>query len=135
MIEKPATLFALKPYSPEHGPNVRICKENHLLFTFFPGNKWLPSELEILTCLDLLRAVSKFVETVHWKEALKILKLAVTRSSTLVAPPSSSSSLSTHSSSHLWEAHTSFAEAEVYFKKGKKDDNSFFFTDCKVFTD
>ena len=37
---------------------------------------------------DLLRAVSKFVESVHWKEALKILKLAVTRSSTLVAPPS-----------------------------------------------
>ena len=74
---------------------------------------------------DLLRAVSKFVETVHWKEALKILKLAVTRSSTLVAPPSSSSlSSSGHhhaassSSSHLWEAHTSFAEAEVYFKKG-----------------
>ncbi len=65
----------------------------------------------------MLRAVSKFVETVHWKEALKILKLAVTRSSTLVAPPSSS--ISSHSSSHLWEAHTSFAEAEVYFKKGK----------------
>ncbi len=61
--------------------------------------------------------MSKFVETVHWKEALKILKLAVTRSSTLVAPPSSS--ISSHSSSHLWEAHTSFAEAEVYFKKGK----------------
>jgi len=36
-----------------------------------------------------MRAVSKFVETPHWKEALKILKLAVTRSSTLVAPPSS----------------------------------------------
>ena len=38
---------------------------------------------------DLLRAVSKFVESIHWREALKILKLAVTRSSTLVAPPSS----------------------------------------------
>ena len=28
---------------------------------------------------DLLRTVARFVETVHWKEALKILKLAVTR--------------------------------------------------------
>jgi hypothetical protein len=77
-----------------------------------------PSLKKDMHVLDLLRAVSKFVETVHWKEALKILKLAVTRSSTLVAPPSSS--ISSHSSSHLWEAHTSFAEAEVYFKKGKR---------------
>merc|ERR1719334_688889 len=62
---------------------------------------------------DLLRAVSKFVETTHWKEALKILKLAVTRSSTLVAPPHTS-----HVSNPChWEPHTSFAEAEVYFKK------------------
>ena len=38
---------------------------------------------------DLLRTVAKFVESAHWKESLKILKLAVTRSSTLVAPPSS----------------------------------------------
>merc|ERR550517_962704 len=62
---------------------------------------------------DLLSAVSKFVETSHWKEALKILKLAVTRSSTLVAPPSTSHI----SNPHHWEPHTSFAEAEVYFKK------------------
>ena len=62
---------------------------------------------------DLLRAVSKFVETQHWKEALKILKLAVTRSSTLVAPPSTSHV----ANPHHWEPHTSFAEAEVYFKK------------------
>merc|ERR1719394_2377557 len=63
---------------------------------------------------DLLRAVSKFVESVHWKEALKILKLAVTRSSTLVAPPSTG-----HSREHHWEPHphTSFAEPDVYFKK------------------
>ena len=38
---------------------------------------------------DLLRTVAKFIETQHWREALKILKLAVTRSSTLVAPGSS----------------------------------------------
>merc|ERR1719334_942130 len=62
---------------------------------------------------DLLRAVSKFVETIHWKEAMKILKLAVTRSSTLVAPPSTNHV----SNPHHWEPHTSFAEAEVYFKK------------------
>ena len=37
---------------------------------------------------DLLRTVAKFIETQHWREALKILKLAVTRSSTLVAPGS-----------------------------------------------
>merc|ERR1719431_683241 len=54
-----------------------------------------------------------FVETTHWKEAMKILKLAVTRSSTLVAPPSTSHI----SNPHHWEPHTSFAEAEVYFKK------------------
>ena len=29
---------------------------------------------------DLLRTVAKFIETQHWREALKILKLAVTRS-------------------------------------------------------
>ena len=64
---------------------------------------------------DLLRAVSKFVESVHWKEALKILKLAVTRSSTLVAPPSTGH-ISNPQHSH-WEPHTSFAEAEVYYSK------------------
>merc|ERR1719305_1018068 len=62
---------------------------------------------------DLLRAVSKFVETSHWKEALKILKLAVTRSSTLVAPPSTSHI----SNPHHWEPHTSFAEAEVFSRR------------------
>merc|ERR1719445_1937769 len=62
---------------------------------------------------DLLRAVSKFVETPHWKEALKILKLAVTRSSTLVAPPSTSHT----PTPHLWEAHAAFSESDLYFKK------------------
>ena len=37
---------------------------------------------------DLLRTVSKLVETQHWKQALQILELAVTRSSTLTAPAS-----------------------------------------------
>ena len=56
---------------------------------------------------DLLRTVAKFVESAHWKESLKILKLAVTRSSTLVAPPSSGAM------SYHWET----TEADVYFKK------------------
>lgn len=51
----------------------------------------------------------------HWKEALKILKLVVTRSSTLVAPP-----ISLHSSS--WESslaspHPSFTDTEIFTKK------------------
>ena len=37
--------------------------------------------------VDLLRVVAKYIEGIHWKEALKVLKLVVTRSSTLVAPP------------------------------------------------
>ncbi len=82
---------------------------------------------------DLLRTVAKFVESPHWKEALKILKLAVTRSSTLVAPPAAASSgvATTASSSaasslsYHWEPNVSgaggggpnFAEADLYFSK------------------
>ena len=49
----------------------------------------------------------------HWKEALKILKLAVTRSSTLVAPPSSGGI------PYHWETTSGapFQEADFYFKK------------------
>ena len=64
---------------------------------------------------DLLRAVSKFIESAHWREALKILKLAVTRSSTLVAPPTTG--FGYQPTSHHWEPHTSFAEADVYLRK------------------
>jgi hypothetical protein len=62
---------------------------------------------------DLLRTVAKFIQSPHWKEALKILKLAVTRSSTLVAPPS------TGAMSYHWEttSASNFAEADMYFKK------------------
>ena len=61
----------------------------------------------------------------QWKEALKILKLAVTRSSTLAAAPSTGS---TSISSELSVfSHTSFAEAEMYTRihrdlPGKKVD-------------
>ncbi|XP_064544555.1 protein furry isoform X5 [Drosophila montana] len=42
---------------------------------------------------DLLRAIGKYLDTVNWKDSLKILKLIVTRSSSLqVVPPSDGSS-------------------------------------------
>ncbi|KAF5298944.1 hypothetical protein FQR65_LT19560 [Abscondita terminalis] len=65
---------------------------------------------------DLLRVIAKYIEGVHWKEALKILKLVVTRSSSLVAPPASVQ----HS---YWEGsltsvpHPSFTDTEVFTKK------------------
>lgn len=65
---------------------------------------------------DLLRVIAKYIEGAHWKEALKILKLVVTRSSTLVAPPIQNQS--------YWESsiisstpHPSFAESEIFAKK------------------
>lgn len=45
----------------------------------------------------------------HWKEALRILKMAVTRSSSLVVPPASSHT-------HYWDHHV-FADIESHFKK------------------
>ncbi|KAF2356423.1 Cell morphogenesis protein C-terminal [Trinorchestia longiramus] len=38
---------------------------------------------------ELLSVIAKHMEGIHWKEALRILKLAVTGSSSLVLPPSS----------------------------------------------
>jgi hypothetical protein len=64
---------------------------------------------------DLLRVIVKYIEGVHWKEALKILKLVVTRSSSLVAPP-----ISMHSN---WESslnplpHPSFNEDSLFTRK------------------
>nr|CAD7437486.1 unnamed protein product [Timema bartmani] len=64
---------------------------------------------------DLLRVIAKYIEGTHYKESLKILKLVVTRSSTLVAPP-----ISVHPSH--WEPsatslHPSFTDSEVFTKK------------------
>ncbi|XP_046667613.1 protein furry isoform X2 [Homalodisca vitripennis] len=60
---------------------------------------------------DLLRVIAKYIEGQHWKESLKILKLVVTRSSSLVAPP-----LPTHHST--WEPHPSWSsDTEVFSKK------------------
>lgn len=64
---------------------------------------------------DLLRVIVKYIEGVHWKEALKILKLVVTRSSSLVAPPTT---LHSH-----WESaittipHPSFTEIDSFTRK------------------
>ncbi|KAL1131070.1 hypothetical protein AAG570_012307, partial [Ranatra chinensis] len=60
---------------------------------------------------DLLRVIAKYIEGTHWKEAMKILKLVVTRSSTLVAPP-----LPSHHS-HWESPHPSFADSEIFSKK------------------
>lgn len=53
------------------------------------------------------------MEGPHWKEALKVLKLVVSRSSTLVAPP-----LTSHHHTH-WEPspHLSFTDVELFTKK------------------
>ncbi|XP_044597140.1 protein furry isoform X1 [Cotesia glomerata] len=64
---------------------------------------------------ELLRVISKYVEGPLWKEALKILKLVVTRSSTLVAPPTT-----VHGSSwepSLTSPHPSFTDTEIFTKK------------------
>ncbi|XP_063413170.1 protein furry-like isoform X1 [Mytilus trossulus] len=63
--------------------------------------------------LELFYTVCRHVGTSHWKDALKILKLAVTRSSTLAAAPPNLGigEMSTYVS------HTSFAETEIFVKK------------------
>ncbi|XP_048243647.1 protein furry-like isoform X3 [Haliotis rufescens] len=67
---------------------------------------------------EVFHTATKYIQSVHWKEALKILKLAVTRSSTLAAaPPSLSFSVSSELSMY---SHTSFAEAEIYTKIHKE---------------
>ncbi|KAK0097546.1 hypothetical protein PV326_001186 [Microctonus aethiopoides] len=68
---------------------------------------------------ELLRVISKYVEGPHWKEALKILKLVVTRSSTLVAPPTSVHASSWESS--MTSPHPSFTDTEIFTKKELPD--------------
>uniref|UniRef100_A0A336LX10 CSON006579 protein n=1 Tax=Culicoides sonorensis TaxID=179676 RepID=A0A336LX10_CULSO len=60
-------------------------------------------------CADLLRVISKFLDTPHWREALKILKLVVTRSSTLQVVPQYSEKSYHH--------HGSYSDSEVFCKK------------------
>ena len=63
---------------------------------------------------DLLRVIAKYVGGSHWKEALKILKLVVARSSTLVAPTAIHSHMESSPS-----PHPSFSENEIFTKKVK----------------
>lgn len=68
---------------------------------------------------DLLRVIVKYIEGIYWREALKILKLVVTRSSSLVAPP-----ISVHTT---WDSsspnppaptiHPSFNEDSMFARK------------------
>ncbi|XP_055625091.1 protein furry isoform X2 [Toxorhynchites rutilus septentrionalis] len=61
---------------------------------------------------DLLRVISKHLDSPNWKEALKILKLVVTRSSSLQVVPQT-----TESSSSYANIHGSFSDSEVFCKK------------------
>nr|XP_027232394.1 uncharacterized protein LOC113823874 [Penaeus vannamei] len=57
-----------------------------------------------------IEGLAKYIEGSHWKEALRILKMAVTRSSSLVVPPASSHT-------HYWDHHV-FADIESHFQEG-----------------
>lgn len=74
---------------------------------------------------DLLRVISKILDGVHWKEASKILKLIVTRSSSLQVVPQQVAT-ERYSSPFFW--HGSYSDSEVMFKKelaGRTMDFSF----------
>ncbi|XP_049542885.1 protein furry isoform X2 [Anopheles darlingi] len=62
---------------------------------------------------DMLRIISKYLDSPNWKEALKILKFVVTRSSSLQVVPQSSEV----SSSAFANLHGSFSDSEVFCKK------------------
>ncbi|XP_035794162.1 protein furry-like isoform X3 [Anopheles albimanus] len=62
---------------------------------------------------DMLRIISKYLDSPNWKEALKILKFVVTRSSSLQVVPQSSEV----SSSSFANLHGSFSDSEVFCKK------------------
>uniref|UniRef100_A0A182QIV4 Cell morphogenesis protein N-terminal domain-containing protein n=1 Tax=Anopheles farauti TaxID=69004 RepID=A0A182QIV4_9DIPT len=62
---------------------------------------------------DMLRIISKYLDSPNWKEALKILKFVVTRSSSLQVVPQSSEG----SSSSFANLHGSFSDSEVFCKK------------------
>ena len=62
---------------------------------------------------ELFNTVAKHVQGSHWKEAIKILKLTVARSSTLTAAPPSSSS----SSESPFTGHITFSDVDVSHKK------------------
>uniref|UniRef100_A0A8C4HKM3 Furry homolog a (Drosophila) n=1 Tax=Dicentrarchus labrax TaxID=13489 RepID=A0A8C4HKM3_DICLA len=53
--------------------------------------------------MEVLKTIEKFVQTVHWGEALNILKLVVSRSASLVQPSSPQSDLSYEDISRVWD--------------------------------
>uniref|UniRef100_A0A3Q3KBQ7 Furry homolog a (Drosophila) n=1 Tax=Monopterus albus TaxID=43700 RepID=A0A3Q3KBQ7_MONAL len=52
--------------------------------------------------MEVLKTIEKFVQTIHWREALNILKLVVSRSASLVQPSSTQSDLSYEDISRVW---------------------------------
>ncbi|XP_017271796.1 protein furry homolog isoform X4 [Kryptolebias marmoratus] len=52
--------------------------------------------------IEVLKTIEKFVQTVHWREALNILKLVVSRSASLVQP-SSQNDLPYEDISRIWD--------------------------------
>ncbi|XP_060657764.1 protein furry isoform X7 [Drosophila nasuta] len=62
---------------------------------------------------DLLRAIGKYLDTVNWKDSLKILKLIVTRSSSLqVVPPSDGSSAGLS-----FSFYSAYPDSDMFCKK------------------
>ncbi|XP_074535016.1 protein furry homolog isoform X2 [Halichoeres trimaculatus] len=53
--------------------------------------------------VEVLKTIEKFVQTVHWGEALNILKLVVSRSASLVQPSFPQSDLSYEDISRVWD--------------------------------
>ncbi|KAK5868877.1 hypothetical protein PBY51_009853 [Eleginops maclovinus] len=53
--------------------------------------------------MEVLKTIEKFVQTVHWGEALNILKLVVSRSASLVQPSFPQSDLSYEDMSRVWD--------------------------------
>uniref|UniRef100_A0A8D3BRA8 FRY microtubule binding protein n=1 Tax=Scophthalmus maximus TaxID=52904 RepID=A0A8D3BRA8_SCOMX len=56
--------------------------------------------------IEVLKTIEKFVQTVHWREALNILKLVVSRSASLVQPSAPQSDLCYEDISRVWERST-----------------------------
>ncbi|KAM8854468.1 protein furry homolog isoform 2-T2 [Synchiropus picturatus] len=53
--------------------------------------------------MEVLKTIEKFVQTVHWREALNILKSVVSRSASLVQPSCPQSDLSYEDVSRIWD--------------------------------
>ncbi|XP_034024286.1 protein furry homolog [Thalassophryne amazonica] len=53
--------------------------------------------------MEVLKTIEKFVQTIHWREALNILKLVVSRSASLVQPSSPHVDLSYKDAGRTWD--------------------------------